>query len=364
MAAFTTIATGGNMQDKTFLREIEQAFYERFQAADAAASCPAWATSTGSTAAGDNIQQASLWAARQNAVGTLITNAAHSFVQAGSYGSPPAALPAVNNQASLSLYSAASDLWAKVTGNSGGPRRCTTTPGSYTYGVCQAGDILGPWLIEDLQLAMAHLKYFQVHDDDVELDVANGYYRAGYSSDWQSGSFTGTGIYSATNFQYAETDHDNNGLEAWVNPGPSLPTHVMSARAQKWADDPAGTWIYYARSYVWISNYTITLPTSGYNHKLHLGGEWGGWSVADDDYYGLFSRDTGDYVSAGNIGVVVSDSSWQSGTSRYLDLRTMKRRTFDSNCPDPVDSADHVDVDCYVNTPFCLVEWQFTKDSV
>lgn len=162
MAAFKTITTGDDWQDKTYYREIEQGIYERFVGGNAS-GCPAWATASGSTSSGDDIQSAAFWAARQNAFATLISNAAIPFVRIGATGAPPSdiatLLPILTGAGGVpTLFTSAAQLWALVNGGSG-PRRRTAMSGGYSYGTCAAGDIIGPWLIEDLQMACRFLRY-------------------------------------------------------------------------------------------------------------------------------------------------------------------------------------------------------------
>lgn len=146
MGAFTTIATGDDLQLLTPLNEIVSSWYERRQAIGDTTVIPA-------LAAGDDIQDHQFW---QDIQDWCTAECVH-FVNDGVGVSG----------STITMFTAAT--WKNAAGIGNGFRRVTgTTPPAdwtdyediaYSYGIIEAGDMFGPWLYVDLQNALKALKW-------------------------------------------------------------------------------------------------------------------------------------------------------------------------------------------------------------
>lgn len=171
--AFTEIADADDMQDATYYTEIENAMWERRKALKQTPASPA--AENGETAAGDDIQDHDFWSALQDEAEGIVVDAYDSgdgdqwwLAEAGaSDGEYPAVAGDFTTGTAFVYISTAAELWDKVCGDTGGPRRVAGSSwptdwtdlddAAYSYGKCQAGDLIGPWLIRDLQVAMSML---------------------------------------------------------------------------------------------------------------------------------------------------------------------------------------------------------------
>lgn len=366
MGAFTAITDASAWQSKPYHREIENAFYERFFNSYATGK-PSWAVANGDTDAGDIIQSAAFWAARQTAVNTLVVNAVDKFVKGGSAGVPPA-FPDINGQASVPLFAAGSEVWHLVcSGNY--PRRRVTMDGYPSTGwapqdrYCTAGDIIGPWLIRDLQLALCFLKWTK--------------FSARCSWNW-----------NASTWWYSHTDQSVIGLKPW-NPSVFNTTYnLVDANLGPWESSLSGaglvasqtqqldtnlygsTGYYYRVDRSTAAYYTVSVDiqadasatrlwfggrfqaTSGYSPAIY-------WPVGAYAYGGAF-------IAEDTVGILCREPSPIITGTRTVDIADLLARTADRSVPMPSGASDdpYYGSDVSVDEAFVLSEWQLTQDSV
>ena len=129
MGSFTTMTAGVDIFKVSVLREIEIAIYERYQAVGCG-GCPSWATATGTTTAGTDVQAVSYWRARQDAITNLVnrTNSYTSWRWAlngsmnpsiwGGPGTPATSAAQIGSLSSFDTYFAtyarANNIWDSV----------------------------------------------------------------------------------------------------------------------------------------------------------------------------------------------------------------------------------------------------------
>ncbi len=106
-------------------------------------------------ASGDNVQSVNYWRKRQDMVNPALVG--NHFTQIMNVGSSSTAPDLQSSDSdSVPLYTSVTQLWQNAVGGSA-PRRRTTMTGypasGWLYGNIQQGDILGPWLLQDLQAA-------------------------------------------------------------------------------------------------------------------------------------------------------------------------------------------------------------------
>jgi len=192
MSGYASFQSPNNWQSAAAWREIESAFHQRWRVGGVLTNRPAWASSRdGTTAAGTDIQASAFYYARQTAIGLLLydcAQASHYFLKSGSSGNPGNTIPALHNteQTGLPYWSGSNALWQWVTGTGNTrPRRRTSMSGypssGWLYGYCQAGDIIGPWLLEDLQKAMRFMRMtVRIVNGTVSHKAPHLYYDSGY----------------------------------------------------------------------------------------------------------------------------------------------------------------------------------------
>ena len=212
-AGFTSIVTGTNVTSAAILSEIDTALNERLQIATGTLG-------TFSTPSGTNIQQASYWSTRQAAIDTIVKGTKIQFLNLGTQGNPVASLPDFTNltTGSISPFTAGSQVWQKVLGQTG-PRRCINTwNGGYSYGACTSGDIVipAPWLIQDMQKALGFLRFTALGNTGSTLHKMT--HVPGYSENVPSSGtyryFSGSSTSSQT---LADSQHDHNDTQKSVD---------------------------------------------------------------------------------------------------------------------------------------------------
>jgi hypothetical protein len=150
MSAFTTITAGLDWQPLAFINELVKGFSERRQASGGAAF--------DLVVSGDALQDPAFWQALQNGIDGIVT----SFCDHVN-GVP------IAGRTSVLMFTLAA--WRAAAGlHVDGWRRATewdlatndwTDPADamYSHGVLQDKDIIGPWLMDDLQKALSALKW-------------------------------------------------------------------------------------------------------------------------------------------------------------------------------------------------------------
>ena len=152
---FTTISNAGatDLQSLSLLNELQLAYSERRQALGQSAAAP--------LAAGADLQAASLWSTWQSWIESHV----------GSWADYTAGTPSPGNYTGLTaipwltlaqlrtLAGLPSGGFRRVQGASWPADWTSNTDPAYTFGTCQAGDIIGPWLWVDLQRAFSVLRW-------------------------------------------------------------------------------------------------------------------------------------------------------------------------------------------------------------
>jgi len=153
MATFTALSAWTSAQDRTAANEIVLAYSERRQCVlDGAIA---------ELASGDNAQDTVFWTAMQEWVASSIT-AEEWIDDNATITDGDAALPVHT----IATFKTNSTLTGGTTGVIGF-RRATTWPSdwtdyadaAYSYGPIESGDIVGPWIYEDLQKAFDAMRW-------------------------------------------------------------------------------------------------------------------------------------------------------------------------------------------------------------
>jgi hypothetical protein len=176
MGSFSAITASLDIFSISVLRELEIAIYERFQAVGCGGR-PSWATATGTTTAGTDVQDKNYWRARQDAITTLVnrTNSYTSWRWAvnGSMGGstyavghPASSVSSIHSLSNFhtywSRYANPSHIWDAVRrpGGSQSSGPMSTSNGSqYGSGGVQYNDLIRGTLLGDLQRACQFLSY-------------------------------------------------------------------------------------------------------------------------------------------------------------------------------------------------------------
>jgi len=338
MASFKTLANGDDLQQKEYYKEIQDGFYERWTFTGAS-SKPAWAVAGGSTAAGDDIQAASFWSGLQDAVSDLITNlpAGVDFVKpSGSSPPTPGTFgSALNNISAVPVFANGGEVWRKVTadnwpGPQTSPRRWTgdgtqsAWPTSwdnqylgFNYGTCQAGDLIGPWLIQDLTKALQFLRAFQIAiDREDAIDV----YKAviGTNERTQKGSHFDGGGYFISHFNTARDNHNADTTDP--APAEVAGPPLFQGRAYAQIKEQFGG-NYQVHSFASLQQHGATGIDTSVDHRLTT------FIALEDAYDGSGPDPNGDGYAAygfaagvtqGNFARVYTDGSWQNSATRVV----------------------------------------------
>lgn len=149
--AFTPIEQGRDWQDMDLFNECVLGYYERRNAAENAND-----SGSGPLEPGGDIQALALWTEIQNWLEENCVNFVDHNV-------------AIEGAASVTMFTLAT--WRAAAGlDVDGFRRATvwvpdptspdwTADPDFSFGVMQAGDILGPWILDDLQKGLSALKW-------------------------------------------------------------------------------------------------------------------------------------------------------------------------------------------------------------
>lgn len=144
--AFTLIGAGVDWQAASFCNEYRNAQNERSQAIGGAA--------VADIAAGEDIQDKDFWKAFQEWQETNCTSFVdHNAVIPGQASVPLLTLAAWQADAGLNVSATPGQSFRRATSWS------PPAAPSYSYGYMQAGDIIGPWIFEDLQAGFKSLKW-------------------------------------------------------------------------------------------------------------------------------------------------------------------------------------------------------------
>ena len=141
MAAFATITTGTKYLSRDIVNEVVLAYSERRQCLGDSAVAGA--------AVGFNLQTLSFWRGMQDWIETNCVKWVDdtNFSTLTEYDHPK------DIAYTLATFRTEAGL------NASGFRRATAWPGTFGYGKMQEGDIIGPWIVEDLQKAFDAMRW-------------------------------------------------------------------------------------------------------------------------------------------------------------------------------------------------------------
>lgn len=158
MGAFTTITTDTDLQDVDLVNEIVSSYSERVQALGGVA--------IPDIAVGDDIQAQSFWSGLQSGIINSASNYVnHNIPLAGQdpFSWPPAMGAPWMSILPLGVRRISGPLWPSNWTNYNDP--------AYSYGVMQAGDIIGPWIYADLQVILQNMKWTVRQLDPFGADI-------------------------------------------------------------------------------------------------------------------------------------------------------------------------------------------------
>jgi hypothetical protein len=163
--------------------------------------------------------------------------------------------------------------------NANGWRRATVYPTdwtdvddpAYSYGFCEAGDIIGPWLIADLQMAMTPLKWTA---SSVGADVANFPNGRAKTIDQSDGD-------CATSLANSQTN--------WNATAFSASTPVATYSVSRFSD--GGSVVNTNRYQSWLKtgreDWVVGAPGCNFNWNVYYVADGGGLTFVDIDSLGL-----------------------------------------------------------------------------
>lgn len=234
---FSAIADTYNMQDPSAHSQIDSAIRER-----------GGTTGLPAPSSGTDIQSISYWRSMQTAIETLAISG--TFLKG--YDVLPAA--ANWNPNSLPYYATASELW-QASIERDAPRRCPSVFGQFSSGLSVTGDILGPWLLQDLKSALQKLKIKAVRNtsaDRHKIDIRPT------PRTWYLGGnvilrcFAGTNWLDTTSKASWHYDYDTN-----FRLSSSYPDKMCSVQASGFlsaSDQRAVDWLQFWQWYTWGEN--------------------------------------------------------------------------------------------------------------
>jgi len=290
------------------------------------------------TVPGDDIQAAAYFCEKQELIEDLISESVsrkHYWMDLGSYGSPPTSMPNYDGSSdgSIPTYATASDVWQNVTNGQNYPRRRTTMSGypasGWSYGYCQAGDIIGPWLIEDLQDAMSFLRYTAKHVDSQlggsaetthetpSLEMWDTYnHSSEYRRQWNGSA----GTKSSTLWDSHDHDDaecvDDNPVSASITED-YVARHVAAVFFH--GQSPENYYVYFALSTLAYGEAIVQGLNNSYLHKAAC------YFISETpdsiDGATMNYRDVNSELgvsAAGLLARVAADTSWQTAASRSV----------------------------------------------
>ena len=176
MSSFTSVGIGTNWSSASFIAEILAALKERRQAVGF--SAPSY-----SAPAGTDVQSTSFWNTIQTDLEAIARYFCDPDIDPGTFTTTGIPYTGPYNDHNLTLAE-----WRSLAGmHEGGFRRATTAPSdwteldddAYSYGKMQYGDIIGPWIFDDLQRGLAALtSSILVYAYDTYEQRDSVYYRA------------------------------------------------------------------------------------------------------------------------------------------------------------------------------------------
>jgi hypothetical protein len=316
---FTTISDGLDWQAKSFIEELVKGLSERAQAIGG---------SSRSISAGDDIQAVTFWSGLQDDLETICVE----YID-----------HTIDFSASTGFTAFDIDTWRAEAGiHADGFRRATTWPTdwedlddpAYSYGTIQAGDIIGPWLFQDLQNGLSALKW--------------------------SSAYASPGVTDSAYWYAIGEDSDTYDCE--------------TARAAQIAAWSANTWASAASNYI-SGGYGFSSSMGGtaktfwayrYRGKAIISSVYTGRPVAVD-WYGVSSMPTGTFSDFDSLGLVnneyfLIESDGEASTSTRTstlqgDYSTNPIEVIPMNCPIGANSI----YGYYISFGLALLKWNFTN---
>ena len=176
MSAPFTPVTSTNLQNLALYHEVLLAHYERDAARGQAYTVPDLSTVW---PPGLNVQQAALYRGEQSFLqGNEITGFGgtyNRFLDPAADIEGAAELPYLTLVRWRELANLHPDGFRRVTGNAWPADWTDLDDPAYSYGYCQAGDIIGPWLLTDIQRAYAPLTIVSYLPADSDAWIPDGH---------------------------------------------------------------------------------------------------------------------------------------------------------------------------------------------
>jgi hypothetical protein len=177
MSAPFTPVTSTNLQNLALYHEVLLAHYERDAALGQAYTVPDLSTVW---PPGLNVQQAALYRVEQSFLqGNEITGFGgtyNRFLDPAADIEGAAELPYLTLVRWRELANLHPDGFRRVTGNAWPADWTDLDDPAYSYGYCQAGDIIGPWLLTDIQRAYAPLTIVSYLPADSDAWIPDGHH--------------------------------------------------------------------------------------------------------------------------------------------------------------------------------------------
>lgn len=375
MSTFTSVALGADIQRAATLNEIDRALYERFTVTGAA-SKPTWATAAGGVTVGMDIQAAAYWNSRQTAFETLVVNALAAgkpFIAVGDVGTPATDLLALHNESTFPAFTTAAELWTYVSGNASGPRR-QRNAGEWLYGKCQAGDIVGPWLIEDMQVAARFLRWtlttatatggtakrWQSRGSDDYSYCDSAWFSSGEGLSWSD-------IARRYNLNLANTSSGNASVYKWTYWGPAgtLPGDLESTAvwAGRWDLWRTGSDRIVGNEWGRILTISPSLNTA-FGKKYSVFAKptefWYYFSTPPEPIILEYTPWNNQDVDSGNYAYIGETTTWAT-TSMSCDVRQMLHDHLDPTAYAGVPAGTDRHLSCQYVDPVVVTLWNFSN---
>ena len=168
MATFSTIATGTPYLSLAIVQELVLAYSERRQ-------CIAHDPVT-PIVAGRNLQDVAFWRGMQDWIDTFCSR----WVNDGSFSTATEYDKVADITHTLATFRAEAGL------NTNGFRRATSYPGPFSYGRIVAGDIIGPWIVQDLQKAFDAMRWTHLTDATLSNGRQKWISAGGFDYEWST----------------------------------------------------------------------------------------------------------------------------------------------------------------------------------
>lgn len=303
MAAWTTITTGTQYLTVSIINEILYSMYVR----------GLFGTANPTITTGENVQLLSRWLDIQQRIDNISTADTIKYLVPTGFATPGANSGFTRTEFVDEYAMSSADIYT-LAGITGGFRRATSWPTDWTnlndaafsHGLMQRGDIIGPWIIEDLRLCLdkilrimkfgctgASASQSISYNSDGGVTGASSIGSAGVSvsqTDWEkelSGTHTAFLTPATTGYSFSVTYYDSFFTDNGPYDSADLEVYVNSEISYA-ADDASLS----------IASFSATLPTT---RTTNLGAGSYGWTLrrnegrTGEDYHGFIRLITPPY---------------------------------------------------------------------